>query len=97
MTSGSFVLGLLLGAVAGPVLIFAALAWYVRRRVKNEAYHPPWVPTADVVPLDWEVQTLDGKHLNLGDIFAARVAFLELLGHVVSSVCRGGGQHRQAP
>ena len=76
MTYGSFALGLLFGAVAGPVLIFAVLYRYVRRRVKNEAYQPPWVPTGEVVPLDWEVQTLDGENVNLGEHFAGRVAFL---------------------
>jgi thiol-disulfide isomerase/thioredoxin len=73
---GSFALGLLVGAVAGPVVIFAALAWYVRRRVKNEAYEPPWVPTGDAVPLDWEVQALGGQAINLGELVAGRVAFL---------------------
>jgi thiol-disulfide isomerase/thioredoxin len=29
-----------------------------------------------VAPLDWEVQTLDGKTVNLGEHFAGRVAFL---------------------
>jgi len=76
MPSMSFALGLLLGTVAGPVLIFTAVSWYVRRRVKNEAYQPPWVPTGDVAPLDWEVQTLDGKNVNLGEHFGGRPAFL---------------------
>jgi hypothetical protein len=76
MTYGSFALGFLLGAVAGPLLIVTGLSWYVRRRVKNQAYQPPWVPTGAVAPLDWEVQTLDGKTVNLGEHFAGRVAFL---------------------
>jgi thiol-disulfide isomerase/thioredoxin len=76
MTSGSFVLGLLLGAVAGPVLIFAALAWYVRRRAKGQADSPPWVPTDDLAPLDWTIRTLDGKEVNLGEHFAGQAALL---------------------
>src|SRR5262245_37928663 len=76
MTFESFGLGLLLGAVVSPLLIFTALFWFVRRRVKGVTDHPPLVPTGDVVPLDWEVQTLDGKAVNLGELFAGRVAFL---------------------
>jgi thiol-disulfide isomerase/thioredoxin len=76
MLNGSFALGLLLGAVAGPILIFTVAFRFVRRKVKNEAYEPPWIPTDAVVPLDWEVQALDGKIVNLGEHFAAQVVFL---------------------
>jgi thiol-disulfide isomerase/thioredoxin len=76
MPDVSFVLGFVLGAVAGPLLIVAALSWHVRRRLKKQGYQPPWVPAGDVVPLDWEVQTLDGKVVSLGEHFAGRVAFL---------------------
>src|SRR5262245_36534486 len=72
----SFTLGLLIGAVAGPVVILAALAWYVRRRVRNEAYEPPWVPTGEAVPLGWEVECPDGQAVALGELVAGRVTFL---------------------
>lgn len=76
MLNGSFALGLLLGAVVGPVLIFAFAFRLVRRRVKNEAYEPPWIPNDALVTLDWEVQTLDGKNINLGKQVASQVVFL---------------------
>jgi thiol-disulfide isomerase/thioredoxin len=76
MTYGSFALGFLLGAVVGPVLIFAALGRYVRRRARGRAHSPPWVPTGVAVPLDWTVQTLEGEEVNLGEQFAGRVVLL---------------------
>src|SRR5262245_12124391 len=76
MPFGSFVLGLVVGGLAGPVLLFAILGWIVRRRMRKVADAPPWVPTGEVVSLDWEVQTLDGNSINLGKSFAGRVVFL---------------------
>jgi thiol-disulfide isomerase/thioredoxin len=76
MEYGSFALGLFLGAVAGLVLLFTAVYCYARWRVKDLGHQPPWVPTADAASLNWDVQTLDGRSVNLGEHFAGRPAFL---------------------
>lgn len=64
------------GAVAGPLALVGLVYWLARRRMARLELDPPWVPTGDVVPLDWTVRTLDDQAVAVGDLAGDRVLVL---------------------
>lgn len=76
MAGATFVLGLLAGAILGPVVLIAGLLWYARRRLKQRECAPPWVPRGEPVSLAWEVQPPGGRAVNLDALCGGRVVFL---------------------
>jgi len=77
----SSVLGFIAGAILSPVIIVGGFYLYIASQFSEPdmaGLSPPEIPREQIAGLDWTVQQLDGKEVNLEEEFGDRVVFLNL-------------------
>ncbi|MCP4368707.1 MAG: TlpA family protein disulfide reductase, partial [Deltaproteobacteria bacterium] len=75
----SSVIGFLLGAILTPCLLFGVFYLFAvtqMAEVESEGFAPPDIPINGTVLLDWEIQEIGGRKVNLATEFKDRVLFI---------------------
>ncbi|TET85652.1 MAG: TlpA family protein disulfide reductase [Desulfobacteraceae bacterium] len=75
----STVIGFLVGAIISPCLLIGAFYLFAvtqMAELESEGFSPPDIPINNTVSLDWEIQSLDGRKVNLETEFEDKVLFV---------------------
>lgn len=76
--SKDFIWGVAMGGMLSPILIILLYSLVSRPGASSGNFPPPPVPIDTRVSLDWEVESVDGKVVNLKEAFENKVVFLNV-------------------